>query len=372
MRKINYLSALLFAGLAFSPVSLSQNVTHEFTPGPQATSPQQPQVTVASDGAIYLVYGSENDIFCTISHDNGKTFSSPVKFSSGGVLSLGRHRGPRIVATHKYVVIAAIVGSRGRGQDGNLLAWRSEDQGRTWSAPVIANDAPDSAREGLHCMTAGPENLVFAAWLDLRGEGTEPYGAVSFDGGRTWRRNTRIYRSPNGTICQCCHPSAAIDSMGKIHVMWRNVLDGSRDIFVASSTDGGFSFSAATKLGEGTWPLNTCPMDGGDLAVSPSNAVETVWRRNDEIFLASSDKPELPLGKGKDPVIAFGHKRRYVAWQDSMSKSLMLLAPGKNDPIPLGNRGSYIDLAAGPQGILVAAWEEGEPGHKTIKLQVLR
>ena len=84
---------------------------------------------------------------------------------------LGRHRGPRVAATNDAVTITAIAGKRGGGQDGDLLAWRSMDHGKTWGAPAVLNDVADAAREGLHgllldrvicCSLSG---WIFARWI---------------------------------------------------------------------------------------------------------------------------------------------------------------------------------------------------------------
>lgn len=360
---------------AVLPLAFRADGVHEFAPGKAGASPQQPQVAVAPDGSIYLAYGSENSIYCAVSRDRGKSFSLPVLVGNEGPLSLGMHRGPRIAATKDFVVITAVAGKQGKGRDGSLLAWRSADQGKTWSKSVTVNDAVDSPREGLHDMAAGPGNLVFTAWLDLRAlipgkPGTELYGAVSMDGGMTWSRNSLVYRSPDGSICQCCHPSVAIDSTGQIYVMWRNALKGSRDLYLTASTDGGKTFAAAQKLGTGTWPVDACPMDGGEITLNRDSVPATIWRREEQIFVAKTGAEER-VGKGRNPVIAYGAKGRYLAWQDSAEKSVVLLAPGTKEPIRLGTNSAYVDLVAGPGGTVIAAWEEGDKDKKTIKVQIL-
>ena len=129
----------------------------------------------------------------------------------------------------------------------------------------MINDAPGAPTEGLHSLAADAKGDLFAAWLDKRGgHGTKLYGARSTDGGVTWSKNVMIYDSPEGTICECCHPSVAIDAAGQILVMWRNWLGGSRDMYLTRSRDG-VAFSKPEKLGTGTWPLNACPMDGGGI-----------------------------------------------------------------------------------------------------------
>src|SRR5436189_125425 len=113
---------LILLGLMISAARLEANGIHEFPPGKFGSSPQQPRVTVAPDGSIYLVYGSGNSIYCAFSRDRGKTFSTPVLVANEGPMSLGMHRGPRIAATKDYVVITAVVRKQGKGRDGSLLA----------------------------------------------------------------------------------------------------------------------------------------------------------------------------------------------------------------------------------------------------------
>jgi hypothetical protein len=365
------MAVLGFTTLVISAILLS-DTSHQLGPTAVGLTGQQPQLTTAPDGSVYLVYGSENNIYCSVSMDGGDHFAPPVIVANEGPLALGRHRGPRIAATQDVVVITAEVGKLGKGQDGSLMAWTSKDRGKTWSKSTTINDAANSAREGLHCMAAGPHNLVFAAWLDLRNlvpgnPGTELYGSVSSDGGITWSRNMRVYQSPDGTICQCCHPSAAVDASGRILVMWRNALAGSRDLYWTASTDGGKTFSAGKKLGMGTWLLSACPMDGGDITVARDGVAETIWRRQDQIFFSGPSGAEELVGSGKNPAIIHGASGRYLAWEDSAKNCVVLLKPGAKAPIPLGTNSTYVDLVAGPGGKIIAAWEENENGKKSIK-----
>ncbi len=102
-------------------------------------------------------------------------------------------------------MISAIVGSEGRGRDENLLIWRSGDNGKTWSAVKQLNEVSASARAGLHAMGTGPGNTFFVAWMDLRGKGTQIFGASSVNGGKTWSSDRRVSTSASGSV-----PSAAI------------------------------------------------------------------------------------------------------------------------------------------------------------------
>ena len=166
---------------------------------------------------------------------------------------LGNHRGPRVAMTPRAIVISAVAGVKGQGE---LVSWRSLDGGKSWSAASKISDTPGAAREGLHAMAAGPNGRLYAVWLDLRhltpGQpGTELYGAYSTDDGATWSKNIAVYKAPGGSICQCCHPSLMFDSSGQLVVMWRNQMDGNRDLYISHSRDGGLTFGPAEKLGAG-------------------------------------------------------------------------------------------------------------------------
>ncbi|MSV28217.1 MAG: exo-alpha-sialidase [Bryobacterales bacterium] len=314
---------------------------------------RQPQLAVSAK-MVAMTFGAGNNVYFSASTDRGSTFSKPMKVSESGKLSLGRHRGPRVAITDSAIVISAIAGEKGGGADGDLIAWRSTDGGRTWSQGVKVNDVAGSAREGLHAMSSGG-GVLFATWLDLRSKGTKLYGASSDNGGATWSKNVLVYESPEGTICQCCHPSLLVDSKGTIHAMFRNALDGSRDMYVARSTDGGRTFGAGEKQGAGTWLLNACPMDGGGLAMAPQGKVVTVWRRDKEVFLSREGGREVSLGAGKDPSIVAGKDGIYAAWSSGLG--LLASIPGGNDPVSLASEGTFVQLAGVPGGPVIAAWE---------------
>jgi len=316
---------------------------------PATVISKQPQLA-AGYGEVGVTFGAGNSIYYAASTDGGRTFAPAIKVSEVAALALGRHRGPRLAILKDAFVISAVVGGP---KTGDLIVWRSIDHGKNWSHGGVVNDVAGAAREGLHTMTADAQGRLFAAWLDLRGKGTRLYGAQSLDGGLTWLKNALIYESPDGTICQCCHPTAHFDESGQIWTMWRNALAGSRDFYVASSRDG-VHYEAAHKLGTGTWKLDACPMDGGEFAVDRGEVI-SAWRRDDTVFLAEDGRGEKPLGKGKDVALVKGKSGIFVAW--SQGEGLWILTPGAEKPSELSGHGAFVDLLALPDGTVLAAWE---------------
>jgi hypothetical protein len=311
---------------------------------------QQPQLASAGH-IIGVAFGAGQAVYVAVSHDAGRSFS-PVRLPGFPLLALGRHRGPRIALTGSAVVVSAVVSG------GDLMAWHSSNDGKNWSAGVRINDVKGSAREGLHAMASGGDGKLFAVWLDLRGKGTSLYGASSSDGGVTWSGNVLIYESPGGTICECCHPSVAVDGAGVVHAMWRNALGGNRDMYLSRSVDGGRTWSGANRLGNGTWTLNACPMDGGGVALDTEGKALTVWRRQETVFEARAGKPEREVGVGKDPAVVVTRRGSFVAWRGR--GGILARTPSKPDPEVLDLNGAYVQLAALPDGSALAAWECGD------------
>ncbi len=324
---------------------------------------KQPQVAVDSQGRVFIAFGRGSTVRLAASTDGGKTFDVNTV---GAVesLALGMRRGPRVAATESSVVVTAIGGKEGKGRDGDVLAWRSSDGGKTWAGTARVNAVEGSAREGLHGMAAGPNGRVFCTWLDLRSKKTEIYGSLSKDGGSTWEPDALVYRSPDGSVCECCHPSAAFGPDGTLHVMWRNSLKGARDLHLTSSSDGGKTFGKAEKLGRGTWPLNACPMDGGAVAVGPDGRVETVWMRSGAMFAAKPGEEERPLGRGVQGWTAFAADGPFSVWLEKRPGKLLALLGDSSSPLILAERANDPVVAAAPngRGPVVATWEAKEDG----------
>ena len=306
---------------------------------------RQPQVAVAT-GADHshlaaIVAALPESIAVYVSTDSARRFAAARPILSGKVMA-GRHRGPRAAWIDGALVVTAI-------RDGGIHSWRSSDLGRSWVKGAVVNDSQDAAREGLHALASGNVGL-FCTWLDLREKGTRLYAATSRDG-LSWSDNRVVYSSPSGNICECCHPNAMITPDAAVHVTWRNWLDGSRDLYIATSTDGGFRFKPM-KLGQGTWPLNACPMDGGALALP-----YTAWRREKTVYVCRPREAEVAVGEGKDPALAVdaaGHP--VVAWTQGREILLQLGLEGKPSKLA---EGGYAQLVRMHENVL-AVWETND------------
>ncbi len=360
---MNFHPTVLASLLAFACATVSLASPVEIV-SPEISGARQPQIAVAPGGRIHVAFGKDDTIYHVASEDGGQTFSAPAKVATLPKLALGMRRGPRISATDSTIAVTAISNS-----DGNLQGWISTDGGKTWRDSGKINGADKSAREGLHAMDGNGRGAVFVTWLDLRDGGTELWSAVSPDGGATWGDHTRVYQSPDGHICECCHPSAAMDGKGRIAVMWRNWLGGSRDMYAAVSDDHGKTFAPAQKLGSGTWKLNGCPMDGGAITFDAEGQLRAVWRREKTVFASGTAPTEERLADSAfQPIAVAGKRGIYYLWE--ADGGLMVQAADVK-PRLLAEKANFAAVGSLPNGGAIVVWESNANSRKALLAEVI-
>lgn len=311
---------------------------------------EQPSVTVSSIGLIETAFGSENKILYSFSKDKGTTFSIPEEIASLNDLMLGRGMGPQIAAAKEFTAIAAINGA------GDIFFWKkTRDNGR-WSEEIQVNKVAGVAGEGLMALVADTiGKQIIIVWLDTREKDkAKVYGAFSTDAGIKWTEKL-IYELPDGSVCPCCKPNVLINGKN-VYVMFRNNIKGSRDLHLVQSVDGGKTFSNAQKIGTGTWEIDGCPMDGGGMALSPSNKVVTAWKRKNEIYLSELNSTEQKTGEGWFPSISFIRNTPTVVW--SSNGKILLKDQNSKKEIILG-KGGFPKVVRASLNELFVIWESG-------------
>lgn len=306
-----------------------------------------PVVTADASGGIHVTFGNDSTIFYAFSADGGQTFTAPAVVAVLSGLVAGATRGPQLALTDQYVVITAV------NKAGNVFAYHMSRTTGKWSSPRRINDVPEVAKEGFQDVVGGLGNTVHTVWLDLRGnQKNKLVGATSTDGGQTWSANRVLYESPSGSVCECCRVSMAA-SGSDVYILFRNWLDGARDLYLAHSGDAGKTYGTPQKLGNGTWKLAGCPMDGGGIALTKTGKPITVWRRENTIYQASPGEPEQVVSSGKNGSVASGPNGPVLAWEDAGS---IYVKRGKNPVVTCLGEGKLPHVAVAGQTAVVV-WE---------------
>jgi hypothetical protein len=309
-----------------------------------------PQLAADTKGVVRMIFGRRDTIFFARSSDQGASFSEPAVVGIVPKMHLGNTRGPVIASSNRHSLVSAI------DQAGNIHVFRLDHATARWTKlPRALNDTAGSAPEGLVGLGADAADGFYAAWLDVRiGRRNQLFFARLRPNASTWTANVLAYASPAGSICECCRPSVAVDK-GNPVLMFRNSLDGSRDLYLTASTDGGITFTAPRKLGDGTWHLDACPMDGGALANDSSGTIGTVWRRENTVFYARPGEPEIQIGSGRSPMLSVAPSgQTHVVWQDG--PAVKLKSVGETEAVTVGE-GRLPQVLALRDGHVLIAWE---------------
>jgi hypothetical protein len=309
----------------------------------------------------YWAHGAtRNGIFVRRSLDGGKTWepdaSTVIAHDSTPDIPFedkpwivtdvsGKHAGNIYLGWTQFTLAAS-----------DLLFARSTDGGKTWSKPIKLNAAPglprddNGALEGFHGVV-GPDGTLYVIW-DAR-DGIMM--AVSHDGGASFSKERRIipvgpgYFGITGVARSNGFPQIGLDSRpnggsapdggagANLYVSWSDYSNGDVDVFVSSSSDHGFTWTAPVRA-------NTDPIHNGAdqffqwMAVDPQNGtVNLIFydRRPDNqraaVTLARSTDSFQPEGDflgDYTAITAFGNKV-WAAWAHQTSEETKLTGTRK-------------------------------------------
>lgn len=310
---------------------------------------QQPQISADNSGTIRVVFGRSDSIFCVTSLNKSSSFSGPVLVGIVPKMHLGMARGPQLASSAHYSVVTAM------DQSGNIHFFMLNHQKGQWQEKGTVNDLKGSAPEGLMNIACDNRDNFYAVWLDIRLNKRNNIFFSSLPAGSTqWLRNKLIYRSPDGGVCGCCRPSVAVKG-SSVAIMFRNDVNGFRDLYLATSADKGKIFTAVAKLGVGTWKLNACPMDGGSLNFNADNTINTTWRRQDIVYYCKPGGNEKELGKGRDCSISTNSGQTIVAMGNGGELKYKNV---QTDKETLVGKGSYLKTYILPDDKVLCVWEQ--------------
>lgn len=318
----------------------------------------EPAVVAGRDGTAYVAWvehrGKEADVWLSHLDTEGRALGRPVRVNAKAGEATAWHGDPPTLALAPdgtiYVVWTARAAEKGHANTLYLSA--SRDGGQTFAAPVKVNDDEKPSSHGMHSLAVGTDGRVYVAWLDERNvappppapknsghaqkeSNSEVFFAASSDGGRTFSANRRVATE----VCPCCKTSLAVGADGRVYASWRQVLPGEfRHIAVASTNDGGQTFSEPVVVSDDKWHIAGCPVSGAGLAVAADGALHVVWYTAGE-----AGTPGLYRTESRDG-------GRTFAPREALARS-----SGRGTPV----------LLAG--GNLAAVWEErGEGGASDI------
>jgi len=194
-------------------------------------------------------------------------------------------------------------------------------------------------------------------------------------------------------VCYCCKTSIAAGPGGRIVAAWRHGYPGNlRDIAVATSADGGRTFSAPARASEDGWSIDGCPENGPSVAVDRAGTTHLVWptvlagrEPTGALFYAAgrgaslSPRVRIPTLASPDPehvqLATVDGRSVAVAWDEVVKgrRGVVLRRLSRaNDETTVGaatlvsdDREARHPALAITDGGLLVAWTDGAPAGRT-------
>lgn len=309
---------------------------------------EQPEISMDTNDRVSMVFGRNDSIFYSTAASQGG-FATPVYVAHVRGMHLGMTRGPQLASSAHYSIITAM------DTEGNIHWFLMDQKTNKWISKGLVNDIRGSAPEGLMGLGCDGRDHFYAVWLDLRvnRHNNICFASLSADQGR-WSPNKIIYQSPEGHVCECCKPNIAVRG-SHVAVLFRNWLNGSRDLYLTESVNTGKTFARAEKLGEGTWKLNGCPMDGGGITITSDDHVVTTWQRKGAIYLCRPHEKEVAVDQGKACSITSLGSHLICSYQQGETLKVKDITSGKIETI---GRGSFLKSVLLPDGSLLSTWQQ--------------
>ncbi len=203
----------------------------------------------------------------------------------------------------------------------------------------------------------------------------------STDGGKHFSKGVVV---ATGT-CQCCRTAIAVGPKGTVYTAWRQIFGGLtnqiRDIAIARSGDGGQTFTKPKRVHTDSWHIRACPHAGPAVAVDSKGRVHILWYTGAEgksgVYYAVSKGGGAPfksvkklvkdVGRSQVAAASNGNGGVWIAWADHKADGIRasLASNGKLNKSVKESSGSTPAMAAG-DGIHIVAWQDSG----AIKAQV--
>jgi hypothetical protein len=232
-------------------------------------------------GAVHLLYDSEDGPQYAKSSDGGVTFSAAIPVVRGGSHTAGLEYSTWDIAVGKGGRVHVALGTNAWKLKRPLEEWgyfyASLDPGSFAFSPVRNINKKPS--EGFS-LAADEEGNVTACWLS-----DKLYANVSRDSGETFGPNVELNRRYNP--CNCCTTSAAYGADGRLAVLYREEANNERDMYLVL-WDQARGEMSRPRVGRTPWKLDGCPMTY--YAVTPDRGgFVAAWPTKGRIYFARLD-----------------------------------------------------------------------------------
>lgn len=322
MRRV---ALVLILGLWWTGAAHAQHAKHhdaQTTIDPACQAAPHPRCALTATpaiakGALWLAWTEGRHVYLSRSMDHGRTFDRTARVtpSPQAVDANGENR-PKVAAMADGALVVSYTLKTAKPFSGTVHLARSTDGGQTFDPPRQIGDEAVPTSQRFEAIGVSPNGQLHLAWIDKRDgqaaakaktpyRGAALYVASSDDGGRTFSPPRKLADHS----CECCQLGLDFEA-GSPVVLWRHVFEPNRRdhaLIRLAEPD------AIHPVSEDRWMIDACPHHGPSLAVAAPGVYHVVWYTGGAVrqglFYARSDDG----GRTFTPPLGFGANRMQAA-----------------------------------------------------------
>lgn len=233
------------------------------------------------------------------SADLGKTFSAPVSVNPAPQrLDGGPDARATLAVDADNRVFVAYTVLKDQQYNGQALYSRSSDGGRSFETPHALTG--DAASQRFETIAVDPQGRLFAAWIDKRGRDAAKLAQKPYEGAAlayAWSDDHGTTFSPASLAhehtCECCRIGVGMTAKGMPVVLFRSLYPGSVRDHAVLTFDGRTQPGQPLRVSEDNWQTQACPHHGPSLSVADGR-YHVAW------FTAATDRKGLYYAQSQD------------------------------------------------------------------------
>ena len=215
-----------------------------------------PRIILDKNHQPVVLWADENGK-AFIARWSGKGFAEPEQINQPGKYVFAEPWAGPEITNHGdtiYVVYKEIPEDKG-----HIYLKHSYDGGKTFSIETQVDDT-DGFLSRFPSVAIDPYGHPLVAYMRMnKGYSNPKYIVVkSKDLGESFAGETSIHDFSGGHISDCC-PATVLESGNATVIIYRDNLDGNRNIWAGISMNAGVSFNKGLQLDETNWMMKDCP-----------------------------------------------------------------------------------------------------------------
>lgn len=252
-----------------------------------AMSPVQAEVGAQAaygpDGVLWAVHRVSGHIAVSRSEDNGRSWSNPVLVTRlPEPVDAGGDARPKIAFGRRGEVYVTWTKPLAEPYTGEIRLSRSLDGGRTFSEPIVVHHDRQIITHRFDTIAVTNRGQVFVAWIDKRdlagdNESANRGAALYYAVSDDQGATFRGDFKVADRCCECCRIALAPKPDGTVLVFWRHIFPPNIRDHALATLYADGHPSAVERVTFEDWRIDACPHHGPALALDDSGRVHGVW-----------------------------------------------------------------------------------------------